>query len=363
VATIHYHKFRLTHKDTDYQFTEAAAAALLTANKIEDTLKKSRDIICAAHNLKVPSAEQLSPDDVVSIPPFGCELLLIAWQTFDALSKVIIGLERLVLESSGFDFRSFHPHDTLTKLLKSVGISKAVSDIAFEMMIDLHKTFAPLKQVTTTMAVACAELAALVADSPQDQEITKNFSADYDKWSTSRAEVVETALDLLDLYTQFQKQSDVGPRYNIGSFIKIQIKYNQEVEQTPGLSRYTEYHDYLKSNGYKTNIKTPKTPITPASPTDVRTNGASPATLSPRSSGSRKMGVHGEGTVRFMLDAEQAKRERETVDEYHKVEYEEYEVEVEEPVQPERAPQGHHRPSGPAGRDDRYHPSKRGRRV
>jgi CTD kinase subunit beta len=235
--------------------------------------------------------------------------------------------------------------------------------MAYDMMIDLHKTFAPLKQVTTTMAFACTELATLVTESAEDQEIIKNLAKDYAKWSTSRAEVVETVLDLLDLYTHFQKSSDVGQKYNMELFIQIRIKFNQEVEQTSGLGRYTEYHEYMKTNGFKTNVKTPKTPITPASPSDVRTNGASPATLSPRSSGGRVMNVHGEGTVRFMLDADQARQEREIVSEYHKVEYEEYEVEVEEPIQPERAPQGHHRPGGPGGRDDRYHPSKRGRRL
>lgn len=45
---------------------DAAAAALFTACKIEDTLKKSRDIICAAHNLRLPVNEHLSPDDSVS---------------------------------------------------------------------------------------------------------------------------------------------------------------------------------------------------------------------------------------------------------------------------------------------------------
>jgi CTD kinase subunit beta len=273
-------------------------------------------------------------------------------------------LERLILESSGFDFRSFHPHETLIKLLKSSGFSMEVGQMAFDMMIDLHKTFAPLKQVTTTMAFACTELAALVVESAEDQEIMKSLTDDYEKWSTSRPEVVETVLDLLDLYTHFQKSSDVGTKYNIELFIQIRIKFNQEVEQTPGLSRYTEYNEYMKTNGFKTNVKTPKTPITPASPSDVRVNGASPATLSPRSSGSRGIGPRGQdGTVRFMLDADQARQEREVVNEYHRVEYEEYEVEVEEPIPPERASQGHHRPGGPGGRDDRYHPSKRGRRV
>jgi CTD kinase subunit beta len=68
-ACVYYHKFRLVHKDNEYQFQDAAAAALLTACKIEDTLKKSKEILCAAHNVKVGIAEHLSPDDNVGITP------------------------------------------------------------------------------------------------------------------------------------------------------------------------------------------------------------------------------------------------------------------------------------------------------
>lgn len=64
-AAIYYHRFRLVHKDTEYQFQDAAAAALLCACKIEDTLKKSKEILCAAHNLKSPSSEHLNADDPV----------------------------------------------------------------------------------------------------------------------------------------------------------------------------------------------------------------------------------------------------------------------------------------------------------
>lgn len=51
---------------TDTPLKDAAAAALFTACKIEDTLKKSRDIVCAAYNLKLPPSEQVSADDLVS---------------------------------------------------------------------------------------------------------------------------------------------------------------------------------------------------------------------------------------------------------------------------------------------------------
>jgi CTD kinase subunit beta len=62
---IYYHKFRLLHADNEYNWADAAAAALFTACKIEDTLKKSREILCAHWNLKVGPGESLSSDDPV----------------------------------------------------------------------------------------------------------------------------------------------------------------------------------------------------------------------------------------------------------------------------------------------------------
>ena len=64
-AVIYYHKFRLLHADHEYNWADAAAAALFTACKIEDTLKKSKEILCAHWNLKVGPGESLSSDDPV----------------------------------------------------------------------------------------------------------------------------------------------------------------------------------------------------------------------------------------------------------------------------------------------------------
>jgi CTD kinase subunit beta len=266
-----------------------------------------------------------------------------------------------MLEASGFDFRVRYPQKHLIKLSKEAGINIDVAKVAYEVMVDLYKTFAPLKQTCATMSFACIELATLILEKQQEL-IRGPQSPKYEKWCTTREEIMETLLDLLDLYTHFQKSSIVGPSYNIEKFIQLKIKLNQEIEEDATLGRYTEQHEAGKTNGFKSNIKTPKTPITPASPSDTRINGkdvASPATLSPRSSGSgrKNIGTRGQdGTIRFMLDAEQAKREKETVAEYFKVEYEDYEVEVEEPIKNDPPPhhnnhQNHHRNR----RDDRFH--------
>ncbi|CZT03808.1 related to CTK2 Carboxy-terminal domain (CTD) kinase, beta subunit [Rhynchosporium agropyri] len=330
-AAHYYHKFRLVHRDNEYQFQDAAAAALLTACKIEDTLKKSREILCAAHNIKVAPADHLSPDDIA----------------FETPSKIIIGLERLMLEASDFDFRVRYPHVHLFKLANEAGIEKDVARVAYNMMIDLYRTFAPLKQTCSTMAFACMELATLLLEK-QQTAIRGERSPKYRKWHTSRNEILETILDLLDLYTNWPKQSIVGVGYNVEQFNQLRIPINKEMEDS-SLKRYTEQHEIRRVNGLRTNVKTPKTPATPASPIDARTNGRdvnSPATLSPRSSGSGRRGTGHkgqDGTVRFMLDTDQAKRENEITATFSKVEYEEYEIEVEEPIEPKRE----ERPSGP----------------
>ncbi|EKD19622.1 uncharacterized protein L3040_002035 [Drepanopeziza brunnea f. sp. 'multigermtubi'] len=319
-ASHYYHRFRMQHKDNEYQFHDAAAAALLTACKIEDTLKKSREILCAAHNLTKSPAEYLSPDD----------------STFEASSRIVIGLERLMLESSGFDFRVRYPHKHIIKLGKEAGIEKDVSRVAYNMMLDLYRTFAPLKQSCSTMAFACIELSTLLLEK-QQSAIRGERSPKYRKWGTTRTEIIETILDLLDLYTHFPKFNIVGADHNVDKFFRLRITINKEMEES-SLKRYTEHQEIRRINGVKPNVKTPKTPATPASPADTRVNGmdvASPVTLSPRSSGSARRGTGArgqEGTVRFMLDSDQAKREKDVTAEYFKTEYEEYEVEIEEPI-------------------------------
>jgi CTD kinase subunit beta len=275
-----------------------------------------------------------------------------------------------MLEASGFDFRVRYPHKHLIKLAKEAKIAPDVTRVAYNIMLDIYRTFGPLKQSCATMAFACIELATLILEK-QKGNIHGPRAPSYRKWCTSRVEVIETILDILDLYTHFQKSSAIGPIYDIQSFIQLKIKLNQEMDETAHLSRFTEEHEPPKTNGFKSHIKTPKTPITPASPSDTRVNGnagASPATLSPRSSGSGRtkgMGARGqEGTIRFMLDAEKAKQEKATVDEYTKIEFEEYEVEVEEAIKPAERPQSHHIPqqrNGRGGYDDRFH-NKRVRR-
>jgi len=282
---------------------------------------------------------------------------------FEGPSTTIIGLERLMLEASGFDYRNRYPQKYLFKLAKLCKLDQDVTRKGYYMMLDMYRTFAPLKQSSAAMAFACLELTARLMDKQLDNMRGENAPRQ-GRWRTNRQQIMEAMLDLLDLYTHFQKTTFIGPSYNLDKFISIRITLNQEADERK-LARYSDWKE-SKQNGVRGNIKTPKTPITPASPSDMRTNGrdvTSPATpLSPRSSGSgrRGTGARGqEGTVRFMLDGAQAKAEKAIVAEYFKVEYEDYEVEVDEPVKNNHTNDARPRAErddrhGPNGRHDRY---------
>lgn len=139
--------------------------------------------------MKVSPSEQLTPDDSVSaacsvkfnyFPDLG--------QLFENHSKIIIGLERLMLEASSFDFRNRHPQVLALCIVKHYeGDKYTVGKTTLDITQDLHRTYAPLKQTTAAMAFACLELAAHLYEQPIDAtQVGK-----YDKrWCITREEVM-----------------------------------------------------------------------------------------------------------------------------------------------------------------------------
>lgn len=92
-----------------------------------------------------------------------------------------------MLECSGFDFRTRHPQKTLGKLTVHYKAEYKVGLLAYRISIDLYRTFAPLKQTTSTMAFACLELAGRLLDLRiEDVE----SGVDYAQWKTTRKEVM-----------------------------------------------------------------------------------------------------------------------------------------------------------------------------
>jgi CTD kinase subunit beta len=232
-----------------------------------------------------------------------------------------------MLESAGFDFRNRYPQKLMVKLARALRFDrKNVAKTAWNLSIDLYKTFAPLKQTPPTLAIACLELAARLHEMDTTRVVDVGVMR-YSKWATSRAEVMETLLDLLDLYTHHRGSTAVGPLYTLEAFIDIRIGLNQEASAA-NIPRYALYASDVTSDvQHSTNGIKPRNGIDPTSPFTP----ATPGTISPGNAQAptSAIGIRGQnGTVRFMLDAARARNERNEVDKFHKIEEEEYEVEV-----------------------------------
>ena len=328
-ACVYYHRFRLAHPGSlnglEYggsAWADACAASLLTACKVEDTLKKSRDVLAAAYNLKASAHDQLGSDDAV----------------FEAQSRAVIGLERLVLEAGGFDFRSRYPHRLLVKIAKTMPEGedderKKVAQIAWTILTDLHRTFAPLKQTSATLALASLELAAhLVAGGPDKPSVIRDALQQYDikAWSTSRDEVMETLQDLLELYNDHQSNTILGTKYSIDDFVRIRLACNKESREK-FLDRYTKAHPQPDQSGQANGSSTLRVANghpTPVSPGDTQQPGG--AQQQGAANGTQQ--DNGVGTLRFMLNPQLASDEKAEVQKFFVEEWEEYEEEIEVPI-------------------------------
>lgn len=260
---------------------------------------------------------------------------------FEVPSRFTVGLERYILEIIGFDFRVQYPQKLLIKMVRKIfppGDQKSEKERvdflrnAYDMSIDLYKTFAPLKQSTSTLAHAILELTAAIMDIDR-QKVRDVMGKDS---HTSRGCVYETMLDLLDLYTQFLKMTKVGPRFNLQKMMDVKIEINKLMTEER-LPRYSGLCDACSQ-------ETPNvSPATPGSATSPATNSPFPGSTT-----SKKKSAAREETVRFVFDADEVRKEMELVAEYTNDEYEEYQIEVEEPIpEPEPRPANNGRASFP----------------
>ncbi|KAM7210587.1 hypothetical protein V8F06_014029 [Rhypophila decipiens] len=304
-AATYYHKFRIRFPSEEYNYEDVALATLFVACKVEDTIKKSKEILCAAHNLR--HHETKTPDD----------------KHFEGPSKFTIGLERHILETIGFDFRVQYPQKYLIKQVRrmfprdSADPSEAQRflHVAYDMSIDLYKTFAPIKQSTETLVMAVLEVAALFLDTAQDKlkAVKRRCS------QAERGCVLETMLDLMDLYTQFPKSTKVGVQFDIKKAMDIKI----------GLNKLVADDDHKRHFGWceRCPKDAPEPPPTPGSATSPATNSSLPGGNSVK-----RTGKSNERTLRFVFNSELAHQERDLVSAYFKEEYEEYEMEIDEPI-------------------------------
>jgi len=124
-------------------------------------------------------------------------------------------------------------------------------------------------------------------------------------------------VDLLDLYTHHRAHTIVGPDYPLDTFIAIRITLNQEASahKLPRYTYWTEPSNDSQRPGDKKTLP---------SSNNKAINGSTnlSTTISPHSpSQNGSVGERGkDGTIRFMLDPQRARDEKEVVKEFFRTE-------------------------------------------
>ncbi|RYF30696.1 MAG: hypothetical protein EOO38_32155 [Cytophagaceae bacterium] len=84
----------------------------------------------------------------------------------------------------------------MIKVVKESGLPKdPLGRTAYDMSIDVYRTFAPLKQTTSTIAIACVELSTRLLNMSTEfnmDAIVGPQGTSLEKWSTDRGMVMGT---------------------------------------------------------------------------------------------------------------------------------------------------------------------------
>ncbi|KAG5520053.1 hypothetical protein PMAC_001129 [Pneumocystis sp. 'macacae'] len=202
-AMIIYHRFHLFNPMSEFSYIDTAAACLFVACKMEDTSKKLKDILIASYNLKHPNGPDISFKS----------------QTIEEQKKRIIGLERMVLETSCFDFRQRHPQPYIIKFARYLKLSKEIAQKAWDISIDSYKTFSPLKFPPHCIALMALVLSSILLEQP--------FEDAYEKFFVKKETLINALCDILDLYIHHRQVTIVGHNTDVSKFMIIQISLNK----------------------------------------------------------------------------------------------------------------------------------------
>lgn len=150
---------------------EITSTCLLVASKIEDTPKKSKDIIaCLYHNFKYSTAK------------------------LEEIRMHVLHIERAVLETLGFDFRQTSPQYYVIKISKELNLKKEVAKLAWDISIDAFSSLVYLYIPSHTVALACIILASKLSG---DESI---FPLNSESFESTRYKTNLALLEFIDLY-------------------------------------------------------------------------------------------------------------------------------------------------------------------
>ncbi|KAK9465624.1 cyclin-like protein [Lipomyces arxii] len=214
-AMILFQRFYLFNSLHDFPvMNDTAHACLFVAAKMEDTLKKLKDILLASYYLKHPAGPDISVDSPV----------------IEDQRRKLISLERHVLETMSFDFRIKHPQPYIIKITKHLKYPATVAETAWLASIDSYRTLAPLKATPHAIALACIYIAATLFQ--QDTSIIEPAKYYYVhiRFLRAQADYADVILEILELYIDSLAQTLLHAKYKSAEqFMSMRIDVNKRL--------------------------------------------------------------------------------------------------------------------------------------
>jgi CTD kinase subunit beta len=279
----------------------------------------------AAYSINAPVADQRTPED----------------DFFDGYADRVVDLEAHMLQATSFEFGTRHPQQLVVKMLQvefGYDVStdeKELFRVAWAVSMDLNYTFALVKQTTATLAVACVELThrllgrvgALRRVFPLDLDKQGEGKNPYARFRTTPAAVMETMMDLLELYTLTTHRGYTflvqhSTRFTIECVMDVRIALNKLADEQR-LPRYTEWHEMDESSRVSSDEAAYVRELKQAPPREQAVDGE---TMDDGNGNEKAKAVF---VRRFILQPKEAKSEIQVLDEFFVKREEEYEVEQE----------------------------------
>ncbi|KAJ1731886.1 RNA polymerase II C-terminal domain kinase beta subunit [Coemansia biformis] len=138
--------------------TDVATACLLVAAKMEETIKRLRDILAHSYVLSTRSPDaRLDPQSVPAA-------------TIDKMRPNVLAAEQFVMDTIGFDFRTSHPHLLYVKLAKMARVpQQTTAAFGWAILSDAFFTTLPIQYPPVVVAAGSLCLAwNLDRESPAD---------------------------------------------------------------------------------------------------------------------------------------------------------------------------------------------------
>ncbi|KAH9924278.1 cyclin-like protein [Epithele typhae] len=159
-----YHRFHLffPRHMKDIQYYDVCLAVLLVSCKIHDTLKKTRDLLLAAHGVR-------NPDRAARAKAMGGEIDVDPME-LDGNRQRLLAVERLVVETICYNFNTRVPFSYIIKMARGISTPKRLAKLAYRLAVDSFRTLINLSYPPHTVALGCIYLASLLDSFEHEDE-------------------------------------------------------------------------------------------------------------------------------------------------------------------------------------------------